>query len=159
MPTHTEIEDRLRRLGLVLPPAPTPVAAYIPFVRSGNLIFVSGQIPLRGGQVISRGKVPSQVSIEQGREAAKLCALNGLAVVAGALGGDLASVRQVVRVGVFVQCDDGFTEQPKVANGASEFLREIFGNAGTHARAAVGVNALPLDASVEVEMLVEVAAP
>ena len=155
MPTHSDILARLSDLGLELPAPPKPVAAYIPFVRVGPLIFVSGQIPLREGQVICRGPVPGTASIEAAQSAARQCVLNGLAVVADALGGDLGRVRRMVRLGVFVQSDDGFAEQPKVANGASELLRALFGDAGTHARAAVGVNALPLGASVEVEMLVE----
>ncbi|HVP73444.1 MAG TPA: RidA family protein [Phycisphaerales bacterium] len=152
-----DIHKRLADLGLTLPTPPRPVAAYIPFVRSGNLIFVSGQVPMVEGKVICLGPVPSVVSIDQARAAARQCALNGLAIVQGALEGDLNNVRQIVRVGVWVCSDAGFTEQPKVANGASELLVEIFGEHGRHARAAVGSIALPLGATVEVEMLVEVA--
>ena len=148
--------DALARLGLSLPAAPKPVAAYVPAVRSGNLIFVSGQLPMSSGQLLATGPVPSKVSVEEAQAAAKQCALNGLAVVADQLGGDLGRVRRIVRLGVFVQSDDRFDGQPKVANGASELMLEVFGEAGRHARAAVGTNALPLDASVEVEMLVEV---
>jgi enamine deaminase RidA (YjgF/YER057c/UK114 family) len=148
--------DALARLGITLPPAPKPVAAYVPAVRSGNLIFVSGQLPMSGGVLLQTGPVPSKVSIEDAQAAAKQCALNGLAVVADQVGGDLGRVRRIVRLGVFVQSDDRFDGQPKVANGASEFMLEVFGEAGRHARAAVGTNALPLDATVEVEMLVEV---
>ncbi|MGA1223657.1 MAG: RidA family protein [Phycisphaerales bacterium] len=148
--------DALARLGITLPPAPKPVAAYVPAVRSGNLIFVSGQLPMSGGALLQTGPVPSKVSIEDAQAAAKQCALNGLAVVADQVGGDLGRVRRIVRLGVFVQSDDRFDGQPKVANGASEFMLEVFGEAGRHARAAVGTNALPLDATVEVEMLVEV---
>ncbi|MFM1803830.1 MAG: hypothetical protein RL136_709 [Planctomycetota bacterium] len=148
--------DALARLGITLPPAPKPVAAYVPAVRSGNLIFVSGQLPMFGGALLQTGPVPSKVSIEDAQAAAKQCALNGLAVVADQVGGDLGRVRRIVRLGVFVQSDDRFDGQPKVANGASEFMLEVFGEAGRHARAAVGTNALPLDATVEVEMLVEV---
>ena len=152
-----EINKRLADLGLTLPTPPRPVAAYIPFVRTGNLIFVSGQVPLVEGKVICSGPVPSGVSVDQARAAAKQCALNGLAVVQGALGGDLERVRQIIRLGVWVCSDAGFTDQPKVANGASELLVEIFGECGRHARAAVGSIALPLGATVEVEMLVEIA--
>lgn len=146
--------QRLAALGLSLPPAPKPVAAYIPSCRVGNLVFVSGQLPMKDG-VLSKGVIPSQVSVEEGAAAARQAALNGLAVLAEAAGG-LDKVRRIVRVGVFVCSDAGFTEQPKVANGASEFMQEVFGEAGRHARAAVGTNALPLDATVEVEVLVEV---
>jgi enamine deaminase RidA (YjgF/YER057c/UK114 family) len=132
------------------------VAAYIPFTRVNNLLFVSGQVPMVEGKLICCGPVPSAVSIEQARAAARQCALNGLAIVAGALGGSLDHVARIVRLGVWVCSDAGFTEQPKVANGASELLGDIFGEAGRHARAAVGAIALPLGATVEVEMLVEV---
>lgn len=148
--------DVLARLGIALPPAPKPVASYVPAVRSGNLIYVSGQLPFSAGTLLATGPVPSKVSIEEAQKAARQCALNALSVVADQLGGDLSKVRRVVRLGVFVQSDDRFDGQPKVANGASEFMQEVFGEAGRHARAAVGANALPLDASVEVEVLVEV---
>lgn len=157
--THELVLDRLRSSGLVLPSPPTPVAAYVPFVRSGALLFISGQIPVVDGVVAFRGAVPGRVSVEQAQEAARRCVLNGLAVASAALHGDLGRIDRVVRLGVFVQSDDGFTDQPKVANGASELLRVLFGEAGAHARAAVGVNALPLDATVEVEMILEVREP
>lgn len=146
----------LKALGITLPPAPKPVAAYIPFVRSGSLIFVSGQLPMRDGALLATGQCPGQVPMEKAQEAARQCVLNGLAVVADALGGSLDRVERIVRLGVFVSSTDGFTEQPKVANGASELLQQVFGERGRHARAAVGVNALPLGACVEVEMTVEV---
>lgn len=153
-----DINKRIKDLGLTLPTPPKPVAAYIPFVRSGNLIFVSGQVPFLDGKVICTGAVPSMVSIDQARVAARQCALNGLAIVSGALEGDLNKVKRIVRLGAWICCDAGFTDQPKVANGASELLVEIFGEDGRHARAAVGSIALPLGATVEIEMLVEVAA-
>jgi enamine deaminase RidA (YjgF/YER057c/UK114 family) len=152
-----DINIRIKDLGLTLPTPPKPVAAYIPFVRTGNLIYVSGQIPLLEGKVICTGAVPSAVTIDQARAAARQCALNGLAIVSGALGGDLNKVRRIVRLGVWVCSDAGFTDQPKIGNGASELLVEIFGENGRHARAAVGSVSLPLGATVEVEMLVEVA--
>ena len=124
--------------------------------RAGNLIYVSGQLPMSNGALLATGPVPSKVSVEDAQKAAKQCALNALAVIADQLGGDLSKVKRVVRLGVFVQSDDRFDGQPKVANGASEFMQEIFGEAGRHARAAVGTNALPLGASVEIELLVEV---
>jgi len=151
-----DYNQRLRDLGLVLPAAPKPVAAYIPFVRTGNLIYVSGQIPFVDGKVVCTGPVPSAVSIDQARAAARQCALNGLAIIAGALEGDLNRVKRIVRLGVWVCCDADFTDQPKVANGASELLVDIFGDAGRHARAAVGSIALPLGATTEVDMLIEV---
>jgi enamine deaminase RidA (YjgF/YER057c/UK114 family) len=157
MPPPARIADRLAALGLTLPVPPKPVAAYIPFVRSGNLVFISGQIPFRDGKVLVTGPVPSGASIEQARDAARQCALNGLAILADALGGDLDRVSRIVRLGVFVQSDPGFTDQPKVANGASELLVDLFGERGRHARAAVGSVALPLGATVEVEMVAEVA--
>jgi enamine deaminase RidA (YjgF/YER057c/UK114 family) len=151
-----DIHARLNALGLSLPAAPKPVASYVPAVRSGQLIFVSGQLPMRDGQLIARGKVPSECSIEVAQDCARQCALNALAVVGDQVGNDFSRVVRVVRVGAFVQCVDGFTEQPKVANGASDLLQAVFGEAGRHARAAVGVNALPLGASVEVDLVVEV---
>jgi enamine deaminase RidA (YjgF/YER057c/UK114 family) len=148
-------ESRLVELGLVLPDAPAPVAAYIPWRRSGNLLYISGQVPLRGGQLIARGSVPGAVSLEQAQECARQCILNGLAVARSALG-SLDKVKQVVRIGCFVASEAGFYDQPKVANGASELLVSIFGEAGKHARAAVGNISLPLGAPVEVELLLEV---
>lgn len=147
---------RLAELGLKLPPAPKPVAAYVPAVRTGKLIVVSGQIPLVEGKVSCTGPVPSAASVEQARAAARQCVLNGLSVLAEVMQVNLDHIKRIVRLGVFVCSDAGFTEQPKVANGASELLQEIFGEAGRHARAAVGSIALPLGATVEVEMLVEV---
>lgn len=143
-------------MGLILPAAPKPVASYVPSVRSGPLIFVSGQLPFRDGSLIATGPVPSATALEEAKAAAKQCVLNGLAVLSGELGGDLDRVRRIVRLGVFVCSDPGFAEQPKVANGASDLLQEIFGERGRHARAAVGSIALPLGASVEVELLAEV---
>lgn len=157
MISHTDLVSRLDRMGLRLPTPPPPVAAYVPWVRSGSLIFVSGQLPMIDGRLAWTGRVPDQVAIDDARLAARQCALNGVSVLADALGGDLGMVRRIVRLGVFVQCVDGFTEQPKVANGASDFLRELLGESGRHARAAVGVNALPLGAPVEVELVAEVA--
>lgn len=148
-------ETRLAQLGLTLPTPAAPVAAYIPTRRSGNLLFVSGQIPVRDGKIVATGPVPSAVSIETARDCARQCALNGLAAARAALG-SLDKIKQVVRVGCFVACDSGFGDQPKVANAASELLVEIFGEAGRHARAAVGTNALPLNVAVEIEFVFEV---
>ena len=152
----SSIAQRISDLGLSLPDAPKPVAAYSPAVRTGNLIFISGQIPFKNGELLATGAVPSAVPIDEAQKAARQCVLNALAVLADAVGGDLDCVRQIVRLGVFVASDPSFTDQPKVANGASELLQDIFGESGRHARAAVGSVSLPLGATVEVEMLVEV---
>lgn len=149
-------EARLAEIGLTLPSPPTPVAAYIPFRRAGNLLFVSGQIPIKDGRLIAKGSLPGEVSLEQAQACARQCVLNGLAVARSALS-SLNHIRQVVRIGCFVASQAGFYDQPRVANGASELLVEIFGDAGRHARAAVGSIALPLGAPVEVEFLFEVA--
>ncbi len=154
-PDSADPEVRLAGLGLALPPVSAPVAAYIPWRRSGNLLFVSGQIPMAGGKLIAKGRVPDQVSLEVAIACARQCALNGLAVVKAAAG-SLSAVKQVVRLGVFVCSEPGFEAQPKVANGASELMVEVFGEAGRHARAAVGSVALPLGAPVEVEFVFEV---
>jgi enamine deaminase RidA (YjgF/YER057c/UK114 family) len=157
-----KISDRLNELGLSLPTAPKPVAAYIPAVHYGNLLFVSGQLPLKDGQLLSTGKVGNVgkvgevVSVEEAYAAARQCTLNALSVAQDVLG-DLDRIDRIIRVGGFVQSADGFSDQPKVINGASELLGEIFGEKGRHARAAVGVNELPLNASVEVEFVIGVA--
>lgn len=148
-------ESRLAALGLTLPDPPKPVAAYIPCRRSGNLLYISGQVPILQGKLFATGAVPDPVTIDQARACAGQCVLNALSVIKAEVG-SLSAVRQVVRVGVFVCSLPGFTQQPQVANGASELLVEVFGEAGRHARAAVGSVALPLGAPVEVEMIVEV---
>lgn len=152
----TLIAERLEELKITLPKAPKPVAAYIPAVKTGNMVYLSGQVPFRDGTLLATGAVPSSTSMEQAQEAARQCVLNGLAVLSDILDGDLDRVRRIVRLGVFVYSDPDFTDQPKVANGASELMVEIFGEKGRHARAAVGSVALPLGASVEVDMIVEV---
>ncbi len=151
-------DSTLARLGLTLPTPAKPVAAYIPCKRTGNLLYVSGQLPSRDGQLLATGPVPSAVSLEKAQECARQCVLNALAIARQELG-TLKLVREVVRVGVFVCSDPGFADQPKVANGASELLQQIFGERGRHARAAVGNVALPLNAPVEVEVLFEVDEP
>lgn len=149
------IRRRIEELGLVLPDPPRPVAAYVPCVRSGSLLFISGQIPFRGGALIARGPVPSRASVDLAIEAARQCGLNALAVASAELGGRLSLVRRVVRLGVFVASDPEFEDQPKIADGASQLMVEVFGEAGRHARAAVGTPSLPRGASVEVEVLLE----
>ena len=150
--------DALKRLGITLPAAPAPVASYVPAVSSGSLVVVSGQIPIKEGGLVATGTVPSVVTLEAAKEAAALCAINALAVLDRHVAGGIDAITQVVRVGVFVASDPGFTHQPTVANGASDLLVEIFGDRGRHARAAVGSVALPLNAAVEVEVMVEVGA-
>ncbi len=150
------IETKLAERGLVLPLAPNPVAAYIPCVRTGNLVVVSGQLPMSAGHLLVTGRVPSVVDLEQAMECARQCVLNGLAILKNELGGDWSKLVRVVRVGVFVQCDAGFDGQPQVANGASQLLVDLLGDAGRHARAAVGTNALPVNAPVEIEFTFEV---
>lgn len=150
------VESILGQMGLALPEPPQPVAAYVPSVRTGNLLIVSGQLPFAGKSLLAKGKVPTAVDMEQARAAAEQCVLNGLAIAKAELDGDLNRIKRVVRLGVFVQSEDSFHDQPQVANGASELMQRLFGEAGRHARAAVGVNALPLDAAVEIEFLFEV---
>ncbi len=147
------IEANLKRLGITLPAAPNPVAAYVPYVMADHLVFVSGQLPFQDGQLRFSGKIPTVVSVEQGQDAVKLALLNALAVLHSACAGEWSKVDRIVRLGVFVQCAEDFTQQSIVANGASNLLLEIFGQAGRHARAAVGVNALPLGATVELELV------
>lgn len=147
-------EEKLKDLGYPLPPAPAPVGSYIPAIRIGNLVMTSGQIPVREGKLVSTGKVGGNLSIEQGAEAARVAMVNALSQLAVAAGG-LSNVKQIVRLGVFVNSADGFAQQPKVANGASDLLVAVFGDAGRHVRAAVGSNELPLDAPVEIELTAE----
>ena len=150
-------EDRLRELGLELPPAPRPVGAYVPAVRTGNLVFVSGQLPMAGGSLLATGHVGREVSLELAQACARQAALNALAVVAAEIGG-LAGVRRIVRITGHVASSPGFADQARVLNAASELLVEVFGEAGRHSRAAVGAAELPLGAPVELEMIVEVRA-
>lgn len=148
-------EERLAELGLSVPEVVPPVAVYVPAVRSGAHVFTAGQLPMRDGALLATGKVGADVSPEQAYECARQCALNALAAVKAEIG-DLALVKRVVKAVVFVASTTDFTGQPGVANGASELLGEVFGDAGRHARSAVGVPVLPLDAPVEVELIVEV---
>jgi enamine deaminase RidA (YjgF/YER057c/UK114 family) len=152
------IDERLAELGIVLPEPTPPIAAYVPAVQTGHLLVISGQLPMRNGELLAKGRVPSIVSIAEAQAAARQCAINALAIVKAELGGDWTKLRRIVRLGVFVQCDNDFNDHAKVANGASELLADVLGEAGRHARAAVGVNALPLGATVEVEMMVELVA-
>jgi len=148
-------EARLEELGLGVPEVAKPVAAYVPAVRTGNVVYTSGQLPLRAGQLIATGKVGAEVSPDLAVECAQQCALNALAAIKSVIG-DLSRVERVVKVVAFVASTPDFTGQPGVANGASELMGKAFGNSGQHARSAVGVAVLPLDAPVEVELIVEV---
>ena len=149
------VEDRLSELGLSVPDVAVPVAAYVPALRSGSQVFTSGQLPTRSGELMATGKVGAEVSAEDAVACARQCALNAIAAVKSQIG-DLDQVKRVVKVVCFVASAPEFTGQPQVANGASELLGTAFGEAGVHARSAVGVAVLPLDAPVEVELLVEV---
>src|SRR5262249_43929671 len=141
-------------LKIDVPAVSGPFGAYVPAKRIGNLIYVSGQLPMKDGKLLATGQVPSRCSIEQAKLAARQCVINSLSAV-NTLPGGIDQIAGVVRVGAFVSSDTNFTQQPQVANGASEFLLELLGDAGKHVRAAVGVNTLPLDASVEVEFIFE----
>ncbi|MGH8867273.1 MAG: RidA family protein [Actinomycetes bacterium] len=149
-------EDRLAALGLTLPGVAPPVAAYVPALRTGGYVYTSGQLPLVDGKLPATGKVGAGVDPDEAKRFAATCALNALAAVKAELG-DLSAVTRVVKVVGYVASDPGFTGQPQVVNGASELLGEVFGDAGVHARSAVGVAVLPLDAPVEVELVLEVA--
>ena len=149
-------DERLAALGLTLPPVTTPVAAYIPAVRTGNYVYTSGQLPTVDGKLLATGKVGDAVSPEEAAKLARTCALNALAAAAAAAGG-LGSIKRIVKVLGFVASAPGFTGQAQVVNGASELLIEVLGAAGRHARSAVGMAVLPLDSPVEVELIAEVA--
>ena len=152
----SQLSDRLAELGITIPPVAKPVAAYVPAVVSGNLVFTSGQLPFRDGALPATGKVGAEVDAETAKDFARLCVLNGLAAADGVIG-SLERITRVIKVVGFVASDPSFTGQPGVINGASELLGEIFGEAGAHARSAVGVAALPMDAPVEVEFVFEFA--
>lgn len=152
----SQIEARLQELGLQLPAPPKPVAAYVPAVLHQGLLYISGQLPMVNGQLSCLGHVGQDVSLEAAQAAARVCTLNALSIAQDVLG-SLDRIQRVVKVGGFVSSAAGFYDQPKVINGCSELLGEIFGTAGQHARAAVGVNALPLNAAVEIEFVMAVA--
>ena len=149
------VEERLSELGLAVPEVAKPVAVYVPAVRSGSHVFTSGQLPMKAGELIATGKVGAEVDADTAYACAQQCGLNALAAVKAELG-DLDLVKRVVKVAVYVASTPDFTGHPGVANGVSELLGSAFGDAGVHARAAVGVAALPLDAPVEVELVVEI---
>ncbi|MBK6912989.1 MAG: RidA family protein [Ignavibacteriales bacterium] len=150
------IEDKLIELGLQLPIAPIPLASYVPAVVVDNLIFTSGQIPVLEGELKFKGKIGKDLTEEEGRSAAELCVLNCLSVIKNSAG-SLDNIEKIIKVTVFINSADNFTGQPKVANGASDLLVKLFGEKGKHARSAVGVNELPINAAVEIEMIARLA--
>ena len=151
------IEARLKQLGIELPQPSAPVANYMPFAVSGNLVFIAGQVSQWNGEFRHIGKLGAGISIEEGRQGARLCALNILAHLRVACGGDLDRVRRILRLGGFVNCTPEFTDMPRVVNGASDLMVEVFGDSGRHARAAVGMSSLPAGVAVEVEATCEIA--
>ena len=150
-----KVESRINELKIALPEAPKPVAAYIPAIQTGKLVFTAGQLPMVNGELISKGLLGQDVEIDEANKAARICTLNALAAIKGVIG-DLDQIKQIVRVVGYVASVPTFTQQPAVVNGASELLLEIFGENGKHARSAVGMAVLPLNASVEIELTVEV---
>ena len=153
----SKIEERLAALGVTLPEAPAPAANYVPYVVVGDMVYVSGQISMAGGEMIT-GKLGDGMSVEEGQAAARACAINLLAQVKAACGGDLDRLVRVVKLGAFVNCTPDFTDQPKVVNGASDFIGEALGEAGKHARAAVGSSSLPLGVAVEIDGVFQIRA-
>ena len=151
-----KIETKLADLKIELPKAAAPAANYVPYVVAGKTLYVAGQVTFWNGELKFLGKVGREFSIEQGQQAARLCALNIIAQAKAACDGDLDRIKRICKVGGFVNCPPDFTDHPKVINGASDLFVEVFGDAGKHARSAVGVTALPLDVPVEVELIVEV---
>ena len=149
-------ESRLASLGITLPKAAAPLANYVPSVRSGNLLFISGQLPMENGKIAVLGKLGANVSVEEGQRAARLCALNVLAQAAAALEGDLTRITRCVRLGAFIASTPDFIQQAPVINGASDVIVAVLGDAGRHARFAVGVPVLPFDAAVEIDATFEV---
>lgn len=152
-----EIDARLAELGIDVPEAAAPVANYVGYVQTGNLVFVSGQVTVKDGERHHVGKLGDSISVEEGRAAARLCAINVIAQVKAACGGDLDRVQRVIKLTGFVNSTPDFTEQPQVINGASDLMVEVFGDKGRHSRAAVSAGALPLGVAVEVEAVVEIA--
>ena len=152
-----KVESRLKDLGITLPTPPAPVASYVPYVISGNLVFISGQVTATPDGLKYVGIVGKEISVEDGKAAARLCAINLIAQVKAAAGGDLDRVKRCVKVTVFVNAVPGFAQHPEVANGASDLFVEVFGDAGRHARAAVGAGSLPRNVATEVEAVFELA--
>ncbi len=151
-----KVDQRLKELGIEVPTPAAPVANYVGFVRSGNLVFTAGQVPLKDGKFLYQGIVGKDVTVEEAAEAAKLCAINIIAQLKAACGGDLDKVKRIVKLVGFVNGVPGFGDQPKVINGASDLMVAVFGDAGKHARSAVGAGSLPINLSVEIEAIAEV---
>jgi enamine deaminase RidA (YjgF/YER057c/UK114 family) len=151
-----QIERRLQELGIVLPEPANPAANYVPYVKSGNLVFIAGQIPFWNGDILHIGKVGAEFTVDEATKSAKVCGLNIIAQLKAACDGDLGRVKQCIKIGVFVNCVDGFTQQPQVANGVSDLMVEVFGEAGRHARFAVGTNALPRNVATEADAVFEI---
>jgi enamine deaminase RidA (YjgF/YER057c/UK114 family) len=151
------IDARLEELGIRLPSPPAPVASYVPYVRSGSLLFVSGQVTLAADGLKYVGTVGKELSLEEGRAAARLCAINTIAQLKAACSGDLDRIKRIVKLTVFVNAAPGFAQHPEVANGASDLFVEVFGESGKHARSAVGAGSLPRNVATEVEAIVEIA--
>ncbi len=151
-----KIDARLKELGIEIAEAAAPVANYVGYVQTGNLVFVSGQVTVEGGQFKYKGKLGAEISVEEGQAAARLCATNIIAQLKSACGGDLDRVQRIVKLGGFVNSAPDFTDQPKVINGASDLMVEVFGDKGKHARAAVSAGSLPMGVAVEVDAVVEI---
>ena len=151
-----KIDRRLDEMGIVLPEPATPAANYVPFVISGPLVFIAGQIPFWNGEILHIGKVGAEISVEEAKQAARVCGLNLIAQLKSACSGDLDRVIQCVKIGVFVNCVDGFKQQPEIANGVFDLMVELFGEAGRHARFAVGTNALPRNCATESDAVFEI---
>jgi enamine deaminase RidA (YjgF/YER057c/UK114 family) len=149
------VEENLKNLNIVLPPAPNPVGAYVAYKKIGNLVFISGQISLKSNGELIKGKIGSDLTLDQGQEAAQVCAINILSQIKSACDGDLDKVKNCIKITGYVNSKDTFTDQPKVINGASELLVKIFEESGKHSRAAVSVSSLPLGAAVEIEAIFE----
>jgi enamine deaminase RidA (YjgF/YER057c/UK114 family) len=152
-----EIDSRLAELGIEIPEAAAPVANYLGYVQSGKLVFVSGQVTLKDGEFLYKGKLGESISLEDGQAAARLCAINIIGQLKAACGGDLDRVRRIVKLGGFVNSTPDFTDQPKVINGASDLMVEVFGDKGRHARAAVSAGSLPVGIAVEIDAVAEIA--
>lgn len=149
-------EENLKKLNLQLPKAPNPVGAYVAYKKTGNLIFISGQVSFGKDGILIKGKVGSELTVEQGQEAAKACAINILSQIKAACNNDLNKVKSCIKLTGFVNSKDDFTDHPKVINGASDLISNVFNDSGKHARAAIGVNSLPLGAAVEIEAIFEI---
>ena len=150
-----KIEDRIKELGIELPEAPTPMGSYLPWAKAGKLVFVSGQLPRKEGKIVYQGRVPTEIGMELAKEGAEICALNAISVLKAAVG-DLDKVKQIVRLTCWVASSPFFFDQPQVANGASDFLVKIFGEAGKHSRMTTGVIALPGNATVGIDLIAAV---